>query len=66
MTLYLAGCGLGGLSLLLTRSNLKEGAAITVVALIAAIGLLIRFEQLYTAQTLARATGSGQVEPSVS
>jgi UDP-GlcNAc:undecaprenyl-phosphate/decaprenyl-phosphate GlcNAc-1-phosphate transferase len=66
MTLYLAGCGLGGLSLLLTRSNLKEGAAITVVALIAAIGLLIRFEQLYTAQTLARATRSAQVETSVS
>ncbi len=63
MTLYLVGCGLGGLSLLLTRSNLKEGAAITAVALIAAIALLVRFEQMYAAQTSARVGGPGQVEP---
>jgi UDP-GlcNAc:undecaprenyl-phosphate/decaprenyl-phosphate GlcNAc-1-phosphate transferase len=62
MALYLASCGLGGLSLLLTRCNLKEGAAITLVSLAAAIALLIRFEQMFATQTQARARISPNVE----
>ncbi|HVA90919.1 MAG TPA: MraY family glycosyltransferase [Chloroflexota bacterium] len=54
LSLYLATCALGGLSLLLTRANFKEGLAVSAITLLIAIGLIVRFEQLYAAQCRRR------------
>ncbi|HVC80659.1 MAG TPA: MraY family glycosyltransferase [Chloroflexota bacterium] len=54
LSLYLASCALGGLSLLLTRANLKEGLAVSVVTILIAIALMTRFEQLYAVQSRDR------------
>jgi UDP-GlcNAc:undecaprenyl-phosphate GlcNAc-1-phosphate transferase len=63
LSLYLASCALGGLSLLLTRANLKEGLAVSVVTLVIAVALMTRFEQLYAVQTRSRVPTAVLADP---
>jgi UDP-GlcNAc:undecaprenyl-phosphate GlcNAc-1-phosphate transferase len=50
MTLYLASCALGGVSIVLTRATLGEGAMMVVVALVVAAWFFVRFERIYRRQ----------------
>ncbi len=54
MSLYLATCALGGVSLLLTRANLREGITISGAAVVLALAMIVRFERMYAAQTRAQ------------
>lgn len=63
LSLYLASCALGGLSLLLTRANLKEGLAVSVVTILIAVALMTRFEQLYAVQSRARIPSAVLADP---
>jgi UDP-GlcNAc:undecaprenyl-phosphate GlcNAc-1-phosphate transferase len=51
MSLYLASCALGGISITLTRASLSEGVTISVILLVVAAAFIFRFEQMYAAQT---------------
>jgi UDP-GlcNAc:undecaprenyl-phosphate GlcNAc-1-phosphate transferase len=51
MTLYLASCALGGLSIVLTRSSITEGIIISGALLLVALALGVRFERMFAAQT---------------
>ncbi len=51
MSLYLASCALGGLSIVLTRVNLREGIFVLSVVAIASVYLFFRFENMYRMQT---------------
>ncbi|MDB5058481.1 MAG: glycosyl transferase family 4, partial [Chloroflexi bacterium] len=46
MSLYLASCALGAISIMLTRANLAEGASITVIMLLIGVGFFMYFERL--------------------
>jgi hypothetical protein len=49
MTLYLASCALGGISVMLTHATITEGLSVVLVLLAAAVALFIRFERIYAA-----------------
>jgi UDP-GlcNAc:undecaprenyl-phosphate GlcNAc-1-phosphate transferase len=49
MTLYLASCALGGISIVLTHATISEGLVVLVVLLLVAVALLVRLEQIYAA-----------------
>ncbi|HWE61470.1 MAG TPA: MraY family glycosyltransferase [Chloroflexota bacterium] len=51
MTLYLAGCALGGVSIVLTHATITEGALVSLLALILAGALFVRLERLYYAHS---------------
>jgi UDP-GlcNAc:undecaprenyl-phosphate GlcNAc-1-phosphate transferase len=50
MSLYLASCALGGLSIVLTRANLTAGIFVLCVVGVAAVYFFIRFERMYRSQ----------------
>jgi len=49
MTLYLAGCALGGLSIVLTRASIGEGIVVALLALALGAALIARLERIYHA-----------------
>jgi UDP-GlcNAc:undecaprenyl-phosphate GlcNAc-1-phosphate transferase len=51
MSLYLASCAMGCISVVMTRANLSEGISICVIMLCIAIAFFIRFERMYASQT---------------
>lgn len=62
MTLYLASCALGGISIVLTHATLTEGALVSLLTLLVAAGLFFRLEHLYYAHARSqRAAMESQV-----
>ena len=55
MTLYLASCALGGVSIALTRATVQEGTTILGVALVVGVYFFFRFEQMYSQQARSEA-----------
>jgi hypothetical protein len=53
MSLYLATCALGGVSIVLTRANLNEGLTIAGLTLLVAAYFFVRFEKMYAEQLQA-------------
>lgn len=51
MSLYLATCALGGLSIVLTRVNLDEGIFVLAALMLAAMYFFTHFERMYREQT---------------
>jgi UDP-GlcNAc:undecaprenyl-phosphate GlcNAc-1-phosphate transferase len=64
MTLYLASCALGGLSIVLIRASISEGITITSALLLLALALGVRFERMFAAQTRQAAERVRQAEVS--
>jgi UDP-GlcNAc:undecaprenyl-phosphate/decaprenyl-phosphate GlcNAc-1-phosphate transferase len=54
MTVYLASCALGAVSIMLTRANLAEGVLIGIVALAVGAALFVRLERMFAAQRRLR------------
>ena len=54
MTLYLASCALGGVSIVLTRASITEGIILGIVALALSFALFVRFEAIYHAHRRAQ------------
>jgi hypothetical protein len=63
MTLYLASCALGGLSIVLTHATITEGALISALTLIVAIALFVRLEQIYRDQPQPRPVPASEPAP---
>jgi UDP-GlcNAc:undecaprenyl-phosphate GlcNAc-1-phosphate transferase len=61
MSLYLASCALGGLSIVLTRVNLQEGIFVLGGVALVAGYLLMRFENMYRKQVTAPAGETGSL-----
>ena len=59
MTLYLASCALGALSIVLTRVNLGEGLFVLGVVAVVAAYFFVRFERMYRSQIAALSAGIG-------
>jgi UDP-GlcNAc:undecaprenyl-phosphate GlcNAc-1-phosphate transferase len=51
MTLYLATCALGGVSIAMTRADLDQGVTIAGLTLLVGVGFFFRFEKMYARQT---------------
>jgi UDP-GlcNAc:undecaprenyl-phosphate GlcNAc-1-phosphate transferase len=51
MTLYLASCALGGVSIILTHATITEGVLIGVLTVAVAAALFVRLEQIYRAHS---------------
>jgi UDP-GlcNAc:undecaprenyl-phosphate GlcNAc-1-phosphate transferase len=49
MTLYLASCALGGISIMLTHATITEGLSVVIVLFAAAVALFVRLERIYAA-----------------
>ena len=55
MSLYLASCALGGLSIVLTRVNLREGMFVLSAVAATSVYFFFRFERMYRRQTTSPA-----------
>jgi UDP-GlcNAc:undecaprenyl-phosphate GlcNAc-1-phosphate transferase len=51
MSLYLASCALGCISVVLTRANLEEGVSLTAIMLVVAVAFMVRFERMFDQQS---------------
>lgn len=51
MTLYLASCALGAVSIILTHATIGEGALISALTLVVAIALFVHLERIYRAHS---------------
>jgi UDP-GlcNAc:undecaprenyl-phosphate/decaprenyl-phosphate GlcNAc-1-phosphate transferase len=52
MSLYLASCALGCISVVMTRANLTEGVFISILMLLVAAAFFVRFERMFESQSL--------------